>query len=121
MPTFEGITFYPETRYWGMPVHPEHWHRESEEPLLCCRLMGDEIHRLTGPPGLAEASRLAGRSEADRQHWLGLVEEAKARGRELRTRLVEDGWLDGGGEGLVKYVHVDDLEKIEGPPPEGAF
>ncbi len=117
----DSITFYPEVRYWGMVVHPEQWHPESGEPLLHCRLMGNEIHRMTDPPERVEAAAVAGRSESDRQRWLQLVEEAKARARELRTRLVDDGWLDQAGEGLVKYVRVDDLEKIEGPPPKGAF
>jgi hypothetical protein len=117
----DDVVFYPQVRYWGMPVYPLHWHEESSEPLLRCLLMGNEIHRLTSQAGLGEASDRAAESEADHQRWLALVEEARTRDRELRTRLVEDGWLDRAGEGLEKYVHVDDLEKIEGPPPEGAF
>lgn len=38
-----------------------------------------------------------------------------------RRALVESGWIDGGPEGLKGYVHVDDLEKIEGPVPDGLF
>jgi len=33
-----------------------------------------------------------------------------------------DGWKGvGSGDGATKWIHVDDLEKIEGPPPEGPF
>lgn len=35
---------------------------------------------------------------------------------------IADGWVGvGSGEGATKWLHVDELEKIEGPPPEGAF
>lgn len=29
--------------------------------------------------------------------------------------------VDGGRERVAGYVHVDDLEKIEDPPPDGPF
>ena len=35
--------------------------------------------------------------------------------------LKEDGWSCSPREGCVKYLHVDELEKIEGPPPDGPF
>jgi len=35
---------------------------------------------------------------------------------------VLDGWERvGSGDGAIKWVHVDELEKLEGPPPEGPF
>jgi len=35
---------------------------------------------------------------------------------------IEDGWKGvGSGNGATKFLHVDKLEKIEGPPPEGGF
>ena len=35
---------------------------------------------------------------------------------------IADGWKGvGSGDGATKWIHVDDLEKIEGPPPEGPF
>lgn len=36
-------------------------------------------------------------------------------------RLRADGWGVDIMEGAFKYIHVDELEKIEGPPPDGAF
>ena len=68
------------------------WHPESSEPLLFCRI---------------DDGKVGGQSEA----------EFMQRVRELQA----DGWTWEFREGCEKYVHVDDLEKIEGPPPEGAF
>lgn len=35
---------------------------------------------------------------------------------------IADGWIGvGSGDGATKWIHVDELEKIEGPPPEGPF
>jgi hypothetical protein len=92
MPTMDDITFISELRYKGLKVYPEHWHPESEEPLLLC-YMPTVMH-----PGEPESV------------W-GL----------RRERLIEEGWEDGGRDGLKGYVHVDELEKIEGPPPTGSF
>ena len=39
--------------------------------------------------------------------------------------LTQEEWAELGltprDDGYAGYIHVDDLEKIEGPPPEGAF
>jgi hypothetical protein len=35
--------------------------------------------------------------------------------------LIAHGWKWDWRDGGEKYFHVDDLEKIEGPPPEGPF
>lgn len=88
-----GITFYPTLRYRGIPVSVFHgWHPDSEEPLLSL-LMGRPRVSLDEPDDLV------------RQRW---------------ERLLEEGWEDGGRDGMAGYVHVNDpdLEKIEGPPLE---
>jgi hypothetical protein len=93
----EGVTFYPTLRYRGIPVLVFHgWHPDSEEPLLSV-LMAQRPYRSPDEP-----------YEAVRQRW---------------EQLISEGWEDGGRDGMAGYVHVEDpeLEKIEGPPPEGAF
>jgi hypothetical protein len=74
-------------------------------------------------PGRLEALAIAERtgSPTDADRWRDIVSRQGQASLRLRQQLVEDGWTDEGGDGLVRYVHVDDLEKIEGPPPEGAF
>ncbi len=85
-------TFYPEIRYKGMRVTPVGWDPKSEEPMLRCEL-----------------------------HDLG---ERGRQGFETRRRAVEelraDGWRFDDREGGWKFVHVDELEKVEGPPPDVA-
>ncbi|MBX3351817.1 MAG: hypothetical protein KF684_02690 [Phycisphaeraceae bacterium] len=88
------ISFYPELRYEGCKVYPwGGWRPDSAEPILGC-LIGDL------------------RASPDET-----ADDVRAR----RERLVAQGWEDGGRDGVAGYVHVDDLEKIEGPPPDGPF
>jgi hypothetical protein len=93
MPTSEGITFYPELRYKGMRVYPKGWDPDSAEPILRCE-----------KPHLADMN---------------------LKGVHVRQAFVErlraDGWHWDDREGGWKYIHVDDLEKVEGPPPDGTF
>ena len=91
------LTFYPTLRYRDIPVHVWNgWHPESEEPLLSILVPGRPSRSLDEPRELV------------RQRW---------------QQLMDDGWTDGGRDGMAGYVHVDhpEFEKIEGPPPEGAF
>ena len=87
----DAITFYPDIRYKGCGGRPVMWKPDGTEPILYCE-MGT-------PPS-----------------WSRQQREAKI------AELEAEGWKwdrrDGIGRG---YVHVDDLEKVEGPPPEGAF
>jgi len=86
-----GVTFYPEIRYKGMRVYPMCWKRDTEEPIL--QLMGS-----SGGPGYpANAGP-------------GFDEMLKA-----------EGWQPQAGDPMLGFVHVDDLEKTEGPPPKGTF
>ena len=90
------IRFFPEIRYRGCKVYPEWWHRESSEPLLAVLLLPSDLDFskfFLRPPTLDD----------------------------LQRAMEADGWQGDGREGWHKYVHVDELEKIEGPPPEGPF
>ena len=89
----EHVTFYPEIRYDGLRVFPENWHFDNTDPVVMCHI--------PSPRRFPNESK-----EAVQQH---------------REELIAQGFEDGGREGLKGYVHVDDLEKIEGPPPEGPF
>jgi len=86
-----NITFYPEIRYKGLRVYPMWWKRDAEEPIL--RVMAGSSGG-DYPPGDTAA----------------FVEMLKA-----------EGWQPQARDPMEGYVHVDDLEKIEGPPPDGAF
>ena len=129
VPLDSDSVFYPEVRYYGLKVYPEHWHQTSREPLLHCRIMGDQIAHATMTPEFlaartaldhAAAERTVGAEDPLNIRWRELVGRAKAADAELRRRLVEEGWQDD-ADGLTRYVHVDELEKIEGYPPEGPF
>ncbi|MDQ7013677.1 MAG: hypothetical protein Q9O74_07230 [Planctomycetota bacterium] len=123
MSTMSDITFYPELHYWGMRVTPEHWHFTSPEPLLFCRLMDNEIFLATRIPGGPEALKRAveKKDKHAEAEWRRIGEANSQTLAAMRRKLLADGWEDHGMDGLVKYVHVDDLEKIEGPPPRGPF
>ncbi len=124
MDTMVGITFYPEVRYRGMKVFPERWLAEGAEPLLYCRLMGDQITKRIGAlPAVWEAFKVAERTKdpAAVEKWRTLARDSERGSFALREFLISEGWRDEGGDGLVRYLHVDELEKTEGPPSEGAF
>ncbi|MFG0274201.1 MAG: hypothetical protein ACF8QF_04005 [Phycisphaerales bacterium] len=88
----EGVTFYPELRFQGLIVHPMKWQFMAEEPVLVV---------------------MAGR-------WTRTVlpEEAEAFMESTRQRL---HWTWDHHHGSGGCVHVDELEKLEGPPPAGPF
>lgn len=54
-------------------------------------------------------------------YWASPDEPDHIRLERKRQLVQEFGWRDGGRDGLGGFIHVDDLEKIEGPPPDGAF
>lgn len=116
--------FFRELLFQRMRVHPEWWHFEAAEPLLHCRLRGDQITQKVGLlPEILRARAAADQSgdPADHESWRQLCMAAEKAAFALRAELVNEGWKDQSGDGLVKYLHVEELEKIEGPPPEGAF
>jgi hypothetical protein len=93
------IRFFPELRYRGCRVTPYSWHPTATEPILCVEI---------DPYDEDLSKRYFKRPFVDH------IERCEA--------LLSDGWdIYDPREGARKYVHVDELEKIEGPPPEGAF
>lgn len=92
LPDRQGITLFPIVRFAGIPVSPYGWSGDSAEPILLCSM------------GLEQ---LTGRT----------VEEVNKQ----KESLVKAGWdWSARDEGKAR-IHVDALEKIEGPPPEGSF
>lgn len=116
-----GITFYPEVRYWGVPVRPDRWHAESAEPVLLCVLNDlNPLIDMAGGPTMAQI--IAANTRSDRSEWERLLQERTERDQAILRQLHDAGWQKSwGGEGHYKYLHVDELEKIQGPPPVGAF
>lgn len=100
-PSVEEIVFYPEIYYRGCRVSPQYWQRESAEPILNCFLQPEDIG----------VDLLGGAAIPD------YVREYPEFHRLVRA----DGWAWDAMDGGTRYIHVDDLEKIEGPPPEGPF
>jgi hypothetical protein len=118
--SFDGVTFYPEVRYRGVPVRPDRWHAESPEPMLLCVLNDlNPMIDMAGGPTMAQI--IAANTSTDRSVWERLLQERTERGQGILRQLHADGWQGSWGEGLYKYLHVDEIEKIEGPPPVGAF
>ncbi len=96
-----GLQFFPYVYYRGCRVWPEAWDRESEEPILRCLAMPNNFEDIT----------------SDYFRKIGKGIGAIYPGDVLRA----DGWEQIARGEYVKFFHVDDLEKIEGPPPEGVF
>jgi hypothetical protein len=97
----EGIQIFPQLSYRGCRVSPEYWNPETSEPVLRCFLQPEEI----GPELLGGAP----------------VPDYVNQFPQFLRLVQEDGWKWDMRDGGTKYIHVDDLEKIEGPPPEGPF
>lgn len=120
MPTLEGIIFYPELRFHGMRVYPEHWHGESEQPLLHC-LLHDNNPAVDAESGTTMGMIHEARESGQRERWEQLGRRRETASRIVMERLLEEGWEQLEAGLFAKYLHVDELEKIEGPPPEGSF
>lgn len=97
----DGVTFFPTIKYQGLRVEPISWHPESRELRVKCRLDTSEV-----TSSVLHFDDLAGTDRAYNKR----VAELKA-----------EGWAWDAREGGQKYLHVDELEKIEGPPPDGVF
>lgn len=96
---FDVMVFYPEIRYRGVRVLPYSWHPTETEPVLLVDVY-----------------------PYDRDLYARYFLKPPKDHDEMLRALKLDGWdVYDGREGAWKYVHVDELEKIEGPPPEGAF
>ncbi|MCC6677887.1 MAG: hypothetical protein IT436_12140 [Phycisphaerales bacterium] len=84
----DEVTFYPEARWRGHRVWPLDWDWRSSEPRLRCQL--DETQLFPGGEGT----------------YADVVEELR-----------RAGWSWDHREGGYRYLHPDDLELVEGPPP----
>lgn len=100
VPLANGIAFYPELYYHGLPVWPASWCSESAEPIVRCEAMPQE-------------------GQLDDEYFQCVLQHSTVDHR--NNRLLADGWAKPDKFVYSKYVHVDDLEKIEGPPPDGPF
>lgn len=118
-------TFYPGLRYRGLPVQIWNgWRPESEEPVLGC-MLGDVNPAIEAESGLTHAMLVeANRRRADdEQAWRQVHDRWNEASRKVMQRVIDDGWRQEDRGLYFKYIHVEDpdLEKIEGPPPEGPF
>jgi hypothetical protein len=94
-----GVTFYPELLWRGMRVVPICWKRDSKDPILLC---------------LGRASEDAFGTEA-------IPADTPRNAEAVTAMLRASGWDAVVNNDPRKWIHVDELEKIEGPPPDGSF
>jgi hypothetical protein len=124
--TLTGITFYPEVFYQGYRVFLRHWHPESSEPMVRCTINYDTISRSVKSPSVMdivasqEKAAQTGLPEDDKR-WRTLSKQWSFKNKAAISALEDDGWVQDYDSGLSRFVHVDDLDKVEGPPPEGPF
>lgn len=97
-PDLAGIRFFPRLSVRGCRVVPWQWHPTAEEPLLMVFMEPEDL----------DLSRY-------------FLKPPAFKGEEIMRAMRADGWGWDQREGGWKYFHVDELEKVEGPPPEGAF
>lgn len=94
------VTFYPELRWNGVPVYAKSWHLDSAEPILLVGMdrstMGQEVRRsgVSAPEEIIRAVQ-------------AYVEWLKSCGWDCSNAREE----------CTTFMHVDDLEKIEGAVP----
>ena len=94
---FEDIIAFPVLKWRGCRIYPEHWKSDASLPILRVRLM----------PWDANALSIFGTEHlAPEDH---------------RKRMVALGWTLDPREGATAWLHVDELEKSEGPIPQGVF
>lgn len=95
--SLDRIVFYPEVLYRGIRVWPSHWDLKSSELMVSCRMMPDDVDQL----------KLFGCETPDYTTFHALM--------------TNDGWRWDMRDGGVRYIHINDLEKIEGPLPDGVL
>lgn len=120
--SLQGITFYPELYYHGMKVWPQGWGEDTAEPILHCLVLlnPEDVERtpyFDGP----SAKQIHATKDRDRDEWIRLLALRQKGVEQLIERLIADGWEQPGRGEFTRLVHIDDLDKIEGPPPEGPF
>ncbi|MBL0871368.1 MAG: hypothetical protein IBJ18_12420 [Phycisphaerales bacterium] len=95
---YTGMTFFPELRYRGCRVTPVFWHATATEPLLLVHMTQEDL----------DFSKY-------------FVKPPNRTGHEIKRAMEADGWSWDLREDGYRYLHVDELEKIEGQPPESSF
>lgn len=96
------MRFFPKATIRTLAVCMTNWKRGTIDPIVKCEIPIPSFETF-------------GKSKA----WI--EEEGRRMCREfeaLRTQLVSRGWIFDGREGGSGFLHVDDLDKVEGPPPE---
>jgi hypothetical protein len=96
VPLSNGVVFYPDVTVKGLPVLLWGWNVESSDSILRCQIGQWSINERFKDPRKV---------------------------REIVEGLQREGWKWNEGEAsLFKFCHVEELEKIEGSPPDsGAF
>lgn len=114
-----GVTFYPNIYYHGLRVWLEGWVPNTPDPVFYCRIVPEieDVERSPyySGPSLAQVNQAKDRN---RDEWARLLAQREKGYEDLFQRLVEDGWARPGIDEFTRMVHIDELDKIEGPPPE---
>lgn len=100
VPLSSDIAFFPKIYYHGLPVTPLAWSADSSEPMLHCCAMPSQ-------------------GQLDSPYFARVLENSGS--RLDANRLVADGWLNPERGVYEKYVHVDEIEMVEGAVPDGPF
>jgi hypothetical protein len=91
------VVFYPTVRYYGLKVSVSDFHHTDDQPRLVC-YADPRFEDLQSP------------------HYRAIQERTPTPYPcEVLSR---DGWEQPGKGEFRKIIHVDDLEKLEGPPPD---
>ncbi len=91
------VVFYPTVRYYGLKVSVSDFYHTDDQPRLVC-YADPRSEDLQSPHNRAIQER----------HPTPYPCEVLSR----------DGWEQPGKGEFRKIIHVDDLEKLEGPPPD---
>jgi hypothetical protein len=98
IPLDDRLVFYPELFYHGLRVWPKFWRPDTREPILQCDAIPED-----GSLDDAYFARTVERSTSDHRG----------------DPLLADGWQRWDKFAYDKDIHVDELDKIAGPPPIG--
>ena len=97
----EDLNFYPEIHYQELLVQPVAWAVDTDEPILRVNASPSTMDSFTSKYFLELAARINARYPED--------------------VMLADGWRRPDQAVYEKHFHVDELEKIEGPLPDGPF
>ena len=101
IPLSDPIMFFPQLFYHGLRVLPMRWNFEKKDPVLYVEATPMTMNELTSP------------------YFMNLRRQVDA--KYPSEVMLADGWARIDQAGYGREFHVDDLEKIEGDPPDGPF